>query len=459
VRLKQRSTDFQIREMLEAGVVGEAGEHRVYRVTKRKLTTEEAARALAEEAGVAAGEVAFAGLKDRQGVAIQHMSVPVRAGVRDATIDGPELKVVPMGWARAPLGSAASRGNAFELSVRDLGQGDLGSLRANLPFVRDHGVVNYFDEQRFGNLRFDQGWIARDLMLGRHEEALRALLCAESGRDDERHARFKRELRASWGDWRECRDVAGRHGAHHSIFEHLARHAGDFAGAFTYVAARLRLIHLYAFQSHLWNRAVAAHLIERLAREERVVLDSLEGPLVMHTRAQLPLLAPHASFRLPGEGLDDVVDPEQRSALARALEREGLRPEQFRIDGVSGFRLKGEDRPLLCLPRHLRVRPPERDALNRDRQAVKVRFELPRGAYATLVVRRLFAPALGEDARADRPESRRGATFSDGRDRGRRGASSTRANGPDRRRDGRRRGNERGRNGGPGTWRKPRRSE
>jgi tRNA(Glu) U13 pseudouridine synthase TruD len=34
----------------------------------------------------------------------------------------------------------------------------------------------------------------------------------------------------------------------------------SLAGAFRRVAGRLRLIHLYAWQSHLWNRAVARYL-------------------------------------------------------------------------------------------------------------------------------------------------------------------------------------------------------
>src|SRR5262245_12743231 len=100
------------------------------------------------------------------------------------------------------------------------------------------------------------------------------------------------------------------------------------------------------------------------------------------------------SFRLPGEGLTDVAQPLQRELLAAALASEGLTPEQLRIHGVPGFQLKGEDRPLLLLPRHLRVRPAEEDHTRRGALLVRVRFELPRGGYATLVVDRLFGRAV-----------------------------------------------------------------
>ena len=63
--------------------------------------------------------------------------------------------------------------------------------------------------------------------------------------------------------------------------------------------------------------------------------------------------------------------------------------------------MKGEERtpPGACRA-HLRVRPSEPDPLNRGLRLVKLRFELPRGAYATLVVKRLLARSGAEAGRA-----------------------------------------------------------
>ena len=416
MRIKQRLDDFRVRELLADGVLQPSGEHRVYRVTKRKLTSLEAARELAAVAGVPAGEVALAGLKDRQGVTVQYMSL--RRG-REVNLRALDLTVESVGFADEALESRHSLGNAFELTLRGLVQEDLDALRENVPLVRDCGVVNYFDEQRFGNLRHNQGWIAELLMRGEREEALRRLLASLSDHDDAASHGFKRGLLEAWGDWSRCRELAGRFGEHHSVFEYLKKNPEDFGGAFYHIASRLRLIHLYAFQSHVWNRAVADFVRKHAPEGERVVLTGVEGPLVYPSR---PLaLPPGATFRLPGPGFEDVRDPEQRGLLEDALARERLTAADFRIDGVPGFQLKGEDRDLLISPRHLRVRPPERDSENFDAFSVKVRFELPRGAYATLVVRRLLSSptrAAGRDRGADRGQR-------DGRSRlGREGDSS-----------------------------------
>jgi tRNA pseudouridine13 synthase len=407
MRIKHRPEDFRVRELLAEGYMKESGRHRVYRVKKRKRTSLEAAAVLAELAGCPASEVGMAGLKDRQGVTIQYMSVPVKKPV---WLDELDLVIEPEGFADEPLESRHSQGNAFEVRLRGLTQSEFNGLQPELDAVRSHGVINYFGEQRFGNLRFGQGWIARELALGRHEKALEQLLCSPSDQDDDHHARFKQAWRKCWGDWRRCRDIAGSAGAHHSVFEHLTKNPGDFAGAFRYISSRLRLIHLYAWQSHLWNRTVATWVRETHPRKESFWVESLEGRLVFPRGALKEDPSFQNRWRLPGPRLEDVTNPRQRELYEKALALEELEPGQFTIEGISGFQLKGEDRELVILPRRLRS-----EEIGRDTEEglldIKLSFELPRGAYATMLLARLFpaadAPAAEDPRHADRLALRR----------------------------------------------------
>ena len=407
MRIKHRPEDFRVRELLAEGYMKESGRHRVYRVKKRKRTSLEAAAVLAELAGCPASEVGLAGLKDRQGVTIQYMSVPVKKPV---WLDELDIVIEPEGFADEPLESRHSQGNAFEVRLRGLTQAEFTQLQPELEAVRAHGVINYFGEQRFGNLRFGQGWIARELALGRHEKALEQLLTAPSEQDDDHHARFKQAWRKCWGDWRRCRDIAGSAGAHHSVFEHLTKHPGDFGGAFRYISSRLRLIHLYAWQSHLWNRTVATWVRETHPRKESFWVESLEGRLVFPRGALKEDADFRNRWRLPGPRLEDVTNPRQRELYEKALELEELKPEQFTIEGISGFQLKGEDRELSILPRRLRCEEVGRDT-EQGLVDVKLAFELPRGAYATMLLGRLFpdgqAPQPEDPRHADRLKKRR----------------------------------------------------
>jgi len=400
MKLKSKPGDFVVREILRDGYLRTRGRFRVYRVTKRKYTSLEAAGFLARQAGVDAGEIGMAGLKDRQGITTQFMSV---RGGRMVRWRSPEVSIEFAGFSDEGLTSRHSEGNDFEVIVRDLPPASAARIEAGIAAVRDHGLVNYFGEQRFGNLRSGQGWIARDLALGKHERALKSLLGSTSDRDDAKNRKFKTALASRWGDWRACREIAGVFGAHHSVFEHLARHPDDFAGAFRRIAPRLRLIHLYAWQSHLWNRAVARYVEEITPPRDRIAVPSPEGRLV-HARGPMAVdPAMGGSFRLPGPGLEDVEHPRQRELLAEVLAQEGLQPRDFRIEGVPGFQLKGEDRALVLKPRKLQSSATPR--------GLRLSFALPRGGYALLVVQRILAD-LGprsspSRAREDRPPPRR----------------------------------------------------
>jgi tRNA pseudouridine13 synthase len=407
MKLKLRPTDFRVLELLGDGYVTERGEFRVYRVTKRKLTSPQAASALAAAAGVEVADVAMAGLKDRQGVTIQYMSVPAGKPVE---IVEPDLRIESVGFAERPLESTDSAGNAFEINVRALTKGELLALRKNLDIVRRSGVPNYFDDQRFGNLRYHQGWVARDLMLGKHEDALRRLLCARSDHEGEDDDRFKAALDECWGDWERCFSITKRFGKHRSLFQHLVEYPTDFAGAFRYVATRIRLIHMYAWQSHLFNRALAARMRAVVPVERRAVLPCIEGPLVCPAEDWPKDLEP--TLALPGAGLTEVSGAAEFDLFRDLLAEEGISPGQHRIEGIEGFGLKAERRELRVIPRHLRVRPPEPDRESRGLSMVGLRFELPRGAYASLVVKRLVATATDEaSVRTGPPRYVRGESF------------------------------------------------
>ncbi|MBI1379565.1 MAG: tRNA pseudouridine(13) synthase TruD [Planctomycetaceae bacterium] len=400
MRIKHRIGDFRVRELLEDGFLEGSGPHRIYRVTKRKLTTPEAAAILAREAGLRPADVCVAGLKDRQGITIQHMSVE---GGDVVHVEQSDLRIEPIGYAREALSSHHSLGNAFEIRVRGLSRPEVDTLRGNLDRVRSVGVPNYFDDQRFGNIRHGQGWIVRDLFQGRFDAALRAIIATPPKpqghwQDHPEFGGFERGLSERWGDFEACLDLARKTGKHRSVFEHLVEHPGDYAGALRFVGQRVRLIHLFAWQSHLWNRSVAEFLRSRIPAAERVVLDCLEGPLVCHDAALPEGVDLERTFPLPADGLEQDLSTEERDLLEDCLAQEGLVADQMRVRDLDGFVQKDERRPMFVVPQHLRVRPAEPDTEERGAWSIKMGFELPRGAYATLVVKRLLARAGMEQA-------------------------------------------------------------
>jgi len=395
MRLKRIQNDFRVFEVLDESFMGN-GSHTVYRVTKRGLTTPEALAKLAKEAGVEKKEVACAGLKDKDGITGQFMSVE---GGRAVNFQDEQLTIRPIGKAPRALTSADSEGNSFEIVVRDLSGDDMRRIRHNLAQVKLAGVPAYFDDQRFGCLRHGQGFIVRLLLKGDAEAAARALVAAPSPYGSEPVEKYKKGILARWGKWEELASYCrGRRGQ--SMFQHLHENPGDFEGAMRVgVATTERTMHLFAYQSYLWNRAAALWVKELASGENLCWLPCDAGPLPVFRKlddvqrrelqqASLPLLGPGVELN------------EHAARLYKSVFRaEAAKMEDFLALDVPGFRPHAEDRKFLQTTQFLRAAPAERDEIYTRCQKMRLRFTLPRGQYATLVAKRLFMPTEATDKR------------------------------------------------------------
>ena len=373
----------------------------------------------------------MAGLKDRQGVTEQYMSIPRG---REVFVSETSLRIESVGFSREAITSKDSTGNGFEVVSRGLEEAQLLRLRPAVDSVREFGYPNYFDEQRFGNLRHGQGWIALDLLRGDIEGGLKRLLGATSRHEAPASKAFKEKVWRRWGDWRGLREVAGAYGKHHSVFDHLRKDPEDFLGAFGRVATRERVIHQFAFQSHLWNRALARFIKQNTPVENRFTLPGIEGPMVF-PKGALPVKPGwEGRLPLPGARLEGLVDEHQRDLFDKILASYGISPDGFEIPGVPGFAFKADVRPMAIMPGELRVRPSEPDRLNDGFKMVRFSFTLPRGAYASLLVKRLLGilPDSDRDGPGERRREDGGGDYSPRRSDGVRGRGRGRGGRPGR---------------------------
>src|SRR5205823_11146859 len=130
LKLKLSPEDFRVDELVEWRE-DSGGVHAIYRIRKRKLTTFEAMRLLAARGRVPLDRLSYVGLKDRQGVTTQYVSIE-GAELR-GKIGGIHYELV--GRAREPLSSQHLRGNEFSIDVSDLGPAEPGELPARIAAV------------------------------------------------------------------------------------------------------------------------------------------------------------------------------------------------------------------------------------------------------------------------------------------------------------------------------------
>lgn len=169
-RLRVTPDDFQVREELSFALEG-AGEHVWLWVRKRDANTDWVARRLAERAGVPAGAVGYAGLKDRRAVTEQWFSVPLPGRAEPDWTGDPAAEFTVLKAVRhsRKLRRGALAGNVFRIVARDL-EGDPAKLTERLALIAANGAPNYFGEQRFGR---EGGNLERAAAMLRGEETVR----------------------------------------------------------------------------------------------------------------------------------------------------------------------------------------------------------------------------------------------------------------------------------------------
>lgn len=143
--------DFIVQEELAFTPSG-AGEHVLLNVQKISENTEYIARLIARFAGVRQRDVSFAGLKDRHAITSQWFSVwlPGKADPDWSGLDTPNLKILHSSRHQKKLKRGVLAANHFTLRIRDW-QGDVPKLEQQLSAIQQHGIPNYFGEQRFGH--------------------------------------------------------------------------------------------------------------------------------------------------------------------------------------------------------------------------------------------------------------------------------------------------------------------
>lgn len=170
---KVHPEDFKVNEELGFELSG-AGEHLWLYVEKRGLNTLDLCKAIAKSLKVLPKQVAYSGLKDKQAITKQWLSICTAKDVDSQSLTLDKARVLVAKRHTQKLKRGAHRANSFEIIVR--GVSYQNSLEKALQRVQEYGVPNYFGEQRFGNLGNNihkaQRMFARTLKVSRQQRGL-----------------------------------------------------------------------------------------------------------------------------------------------------------------------------------------------------------------------------------------------------------------------------------------------
>ncbi len=400
-RFKERPTDFLVEELPLYEPTGQ-GEHLYLRIAKTDLPHHEMMRVLSAHFQVPEFAIGFAGMKDRVAVTSQTVSIHLPRRPELKSIQDDRMQVLWADWHANKLRRGHLAGNRFSIRIRGVEPFAAPTIWRALQQLCVTGVPDYYGPQRFGNRANNHALGA--LILGERWDELLGELLGTQGAGFPQTQRPAREL-AERGEYAQALALwpRGEH-AEQAALRALAQGA-DARGA-----ARAIPRDMMSFWHNAWQSAVFNRLLDE--RIDAGTLGTLElgdvawkhanGARFAVDEAALALAgedsiaARAARFEISASGLmpGAGATPASGAVAARecaAMAAMGVQPE---VATAPSRWQEGARRPF-----RVRVTNPELEAGFDDHGPfVRVAFDLPAGAYATVVLRELGVTEVGAAA-------------------------------------------------------------
>lgn len=146
---RQTNRDFIVEELPLYPFSGN-GEHLVLKIRKKNLTTWQMLQAISERTGAKVSQMGYAGLKDKEAMTIQYVTLPKIYENEIAKLDHPQIKILDATYHNNKLRIGHLKGNRFFVRLKKVGDVEALKINEALGKIGEQGMPNYFGYQRFG---------------------------------------------------------------------------------------------------------------------------------------------------------------------------------------------------------------------------------------------------------------------------------------------------------------------
>jgi len=149
VHFTKNSSDFIVNE-IPLYPFSDKGEHAILHVRKKDLTTWQMLQALSEACGAKVRNFGYAGLKDKDGLTTQYISIHKSFLPKIEGFTHDKIKILSTTMHDNKLKIGHLKGNRFFIRLKKVLQTDALKLEQAIKRIQKEGFPNYFGYQRFG---------------------------------------------------------------------------------------------------------------------------------------------------------------------------------------------------------------------------------------------------------------------------------------------------------------------
>ncbi len=386
-KLKTVHEDFQVTEICNLPVETR-GKFAVYELKKSGWNTVDLLSMIARQKKVSYDSFRYGGKKDRHASTLQFVTTDHK---RDLSCEDVKWSFKHIGYSDMHMGPEFIHGNHFSITLRAMHRTEIPVIEKNYARIRRDGFINYFDEQRFGGKDRDLGLAGIHIFRGDYE---RALLTAMTGihPGEKKHARDRKLLlREKWGDWVNCERIAVT-GAEKRVFRKLINGAG-FREAMSLLPGEELSMIFSAAQSWIWNKMIGL-LVQEKFPGKKALTQTKGGPLIFPCETGLlEWMDLYGEIPVPGPS-QEYGNPEVEESYEKILASEKINANLKELRMGRAF-LGGHKRDSVVVPRESENLELQDDPAYPKRRMVTVRFILPPGSYATMLIKNITLRSAG----------------------------------------------------------------
>jgi tRNA pseudouridine13 synthase len=386
-------------------------------MVKRNWDTLIAVKSVADDLGIDPRHIQIAGIKDARAVTAQYVTIEGVAPEKVQRIRLKDIEIRPLGYVTNEMSAYYLLGNSFGIRIKAI-EHSTSTIKKRTAKTVDElektgGIPNFFGHQRFGTTRPITHRVGKEMVKGNFERAVMLFLARPGRYEHPSSSQARKELQSTRNFIRALKDFPKQLRYERFMLRHLAKHTDDFVGAFRTLPVKLRQLFIQAYQSYLFNKSLSRRIASGLP------LDKAEtGDYVVNLeRSGLPMLSMHRTAypAVLTEINKSIKNGRMRLAIPllgfrqscsqgiqgeiekKILEKERIRPDQFKIVTMPEISARGELRTATASLLEFKMVETSNEPV-RSSSHVELSFTLHRGSYATIVLREIMKPRSIIDA-------------------------------------------------------------
>ena len=385
MKIKVQPQDFVVEEILDCPIK-KKGDFGLYLLKKRAENTVGVLKKIAQELRLPFSDISYGGRKDRHSLSNQYITIQKTR--HPLKIEHKNYSLQFVGFLDRPMGPTLIKGNRFFITIRDLSEDELKKALIGLSFVGEFGYTNYFDDQRFGSFDIQQGFLADKILKNHYNGALKIFLTRSNSEDKREDLERKKKFYTHWGQWNLCLKTAVL-GYEKMSFSYLDEHPNGFLFLLRKIPHEELTLYFSAYQAFLWNEASRRTIASKI--QTLTTYPGHAGNYLFYETIKKEEFCFLRALSIPTPASRmNLSDPAIKILYENIFQENRITTPMFNLTKIRQAYFKSIDRALIVIPLKLFFESAI-DDLYPGKKKLLVKFILPRGSYATMLVKRIFS--------------------------------------------------------------------